>query len=465
MLTDTHAHLDHERFDSDRDDVITRAADAGIGLIVNPGTTIETSEKAVQLSERYDAVYAAVGIHPSDADSFNETSIDRLRELSRSAKVVAIGEIGLDFYWDGVPHSEQEQVFREQIRLAHELSLPVIVHSRNAEARTLEILREERAQKIRGVLHCFGGTLEQAQTARKLGFLIGINGPVTFKNSDRADLASRFVIDSILIETDSPYLAPHPHRGDRNEPAHVKLVAEKLAETGPFSLDDIHRITSHNARRLFGIGDVDATRIAYNIRDSLYLNITNECTLTCAFCPKTHGDFTVKGHSLQLDREPSVDEILEAVGDPAQWREVVFCGYGESTLRLETMKEVAGRLRRMGMNRIRLDTDGLANFVYERDITPELAGLIDAVSVSLNAPDAETYKRVCRPGKEGDAWLGVQDFIRRVKQHVPEVTASMVAMPRVDVEKTRHIAEDELGVDFRARDYNVMGEGYDSKKK
>lgn len=465
MLTDTHAHLDAEQFDRDRDDVIMRARDAGVGIIINPGTTIESSRRAVELAEQYGEVYAAVGIHPSDANTFDEESIEVLRTIASHEKVVAMGEIGLDFYWDGVPHTEQERVFREQIRLARELDLPVIVHSRDAEARVLEILREERAQKIRGVLHCFGGTLDQAQEARKLGFLIGVDGPVTYKNSDRLDVVRRFVIDSVLIETDSPYLAPHPYRGKRNEPAFVAHVAEKLAEPGPYTLDDIHRITTSNARRLFGIGDVDATRIAYPIRDSVYLNITNQCTLSCAFCPKVHGDFIVKGHNLHLDREPTVDEIIDAVGDPTRYREVVFCGYGESTLRFETMKEVARRLRKLGAKRIRLDTDGLANFVYERDVTPELAGLIDAISVSLNAPSAEMYTRICRPGKEGNAYEGVKDFIRRVKQYVPDVTTSVVAMPKVDVDACKHIAEKELGVTFVARDYNVVGEGYEKRER
>jgi len=292
---------------------------------------------------------------------------------------------------------------------------------------------------------------------------------VTYKNSDRAELVQGFVIDSILIETDSPFLAPHPHRGERNEPAFVKHVAEKLAEPGPFTLDDIHRITTHNARRLFGIGDLDATRIAYPIRDSLYLNITNECTLSCVFCPKTVGDFMVKGHNLQLEREPSADDIIDAVGDPARWREIVFCGFGESTLRLETMKEVAQRLRAQGVDRIRLDTDGLANFVYGRDVTPELAGLIDAVSVSLNAADPETYWKVCRPGipreQARDAWLAVQDFIRRVKEHVPEVTASMVTMPQIDVLAVEKIVRDDLGVAFAAREYTVVGEGYEHREE
>jgi TatD DNase family protein len=234
-------------------------------------------------------------------------------------------------------------------------------------------------------------------------------------------------------------------------------VADALAALGPFTLDDIHRITSHTARRLFRIGNPDMARIAYSIRNSLYLGITNRCTLSCVFCPKTHGDLTVKGHTLRLNHEPTIDEIMESIGEPLGWKEIVFCGYGETTLRLDTMKEVARRLKKLGVRRIRLDTDGLANFVHERDVTPELDGLIDALSVSLNAPDAETYTRICRPSKPGNALEAVKDFIRRAKAHVPEITATAVGMPNLDVEACRGIAEVDLGVMFRCREYNVVG--------
>jgi len=463
MLVDTHAHLDLSAFDADREDVIRRAADAGVGIIIDPGIHLESSRAAIRLAEAYDAVYAAVGIHPHDSATFDERSIDALAELAEHPKVVAIGEIGLDFYRDYAAKSLQEQAFRMQLHLARERDLPVIIHSRAAEDRVLEILREEhmgggrRKGRPRGVLHCFGGTLDQAKTARRMGFLVGIAGPVTYRGSDRLALGRGFVIDNILIETDAPYLAPAPHRGQRNEPAFIRLVAEKLAEPGPFTLDDVERITTHAARALFRIGESDPTRIAYAIRDSLYLNITNRCTLSCTFCPKSYGEFTVKGHSLALEREPTVEEIMAAVGDVSRWREIVFCGFGETTLRFETMKEVARRLRALGVTRIRLDTDGLANFVHERDVTPELAGLVDAVSVSLNAPDPATYVKLVRPGKPGDAFGGVQDFIRRVKRYVPDVTATVVGLPNLDVEACRRIAEDELGVKFRVREYDVVG--------
>ena len=457
MLTDTHCHLDLPHFDADRDDVIRRAHDAGVEYIVNPGIHVESSRKAVALAEKYDGIYAAVGVHAHDMETWNAGTIDELAKLAEHPKVVAIGEVGLDHYRDYAPHDLQEKAFRAQIRLARDLRKPLIVHSRGAESRVIEILKEERAHMVRGVLHCWGGTLEEAQAARKLGFYLGFTGNVTFKKSDRIEIARKLSIDSLLIETDAPYMAPVPHRGKRNEPAFVKHVAERLISAGPFTIEDAERITSHNARALFGLGGTDTTRLAYSIRDSLYLNVTNRCTLACTFCPKFR-DFHVKGHNLELvNGEPTVDELMAAVGDPLRWREVVFCGYGEPTLRLEEIKETARRLRAAGVKRIRLNTDGLANFVYERDVTPELDGLIDAVCVSMNAPDEATYNKLCRPGKVGNAYQGMKDFIVRAKAHIPEVTATVVGLPKLDVESCRRIVEDELGVAFRLREYNEVG--------
>jgi TatD DNase family protein len=456
MLIDTHAHLDLEDFDNDRDEVIRRAQTAGIEYIINPGIHLESSRRCVELAEKYDCIYAAVGVHPHDSQTFDENTIDELRELAAHPKVVAIGEIGLDHHYDLAPHDVQERVFREQIRLANELHKPLIIHSRDAERKVLDILREERAHMVRGILHCWGGTLEEAREGRKLGFLVGFGGAVTFKNSDRLDVARKMVIDSIVVETDAPYMAPVPMRGKRNEPAFMAHTAKKLISAGPFTLDDVERITSHNAKKLFGIGDSEPSRIAYPIRESLYLNITNRCTLACTFCPKFR-DYNVKGHNLELQVEPTPDEVMDAIGDPLAWDEIVFCGYGEPTLRLDLIKDVASRLKKAGVKHIRINTDGLANFVYERDVTPELDGLIDSLSVSLNAPDEVTYNKLCRPGKPGNAYQGMKDFITKAKAHIPQITATVVGMPKIDVEECRRIVEDELGVTFKAREYTVMG--------
>ncbi len=456
MLTDTHAHLDLPQFDDDRQEVIKRASEVGIDAIINPGINIESSRAAIELAASDSLIHAAVGVHPSEVGSFSSATLDELADLAGSPKVVAIGETGLDFFREYHPREEQEEAFRSQIRLAVDMKLPLIIHSRGAEERVLEILKEERGKRVGGVLHCWGGTEKQARHGHDLGFLLGFGGTLTFKNADHLAVASSLPIDWVVLETDAPYLAPVPHRGKRCEPSHVALSAKRLASEGSLTLDDVHRVTTHNAKRLFGLDDTSPTKIAYTIRRSRYLNVTNRCTLACAFCPK-FDDPNVKGHDLALTTEPSVNEVLAAVGDPTQWDEVVFCGFGEPTLRLDMMLEVATELKKSGVKRIRLDTDGLANHVYERDVTPRFAGLIDEVSVSMNAPDEVTYAKICRPGKPEGAWSGVLDFIRCVKQHVPSVTATVLAMPSMDIEASRRIAEDELGVSFRVREYDVVG--------
>ena len=219
--------------------------------------------------------------------------------------------------------------------------------------------------------------------------------------------------------------------------------------------EDVARITSLNAFRLFGIGEIDqSAKIAYRIRNSLYLNITNRCTNACTFCAKFR-DFTVKGHQLHLDHEPSTAEIIRAIGTASDYEEVVFCGYGESLLRLDTVKEVATWLKQQGVT-VRINTDGQANLVHGRNIIPELQGLVDSISVSLNAADPETYQKYCRSTFGLDAYQGVKDFLTAAKGVIPSVTATVVTLPGLDLAACRKAAE-ELGVEYREREYNEVG--------
>jgi TatD DNase family protein len=259
----------------------------------------------------------------------------------------------------------------------------------------------------------------------------------------------------MLVETDCPYLSPQSWRGKRCEPAYVRSTAEKLSEIKGLTLEDVARITSLNAWRLFGIGEVDqSTRIAYVIRNSLYLNITNRCTNSCTFCAKFR-DFTVKGHQLCLEREPTAEEVKKAIGDPSAYDEVVFCGYGEPLLRLDLVKEIAGSLKQHDIT-VRINTDGQANLVHGRDILPELAGLVDAISVSLNAPDAATYQEICQSEYGEQGYPAILDFLVKAGQHIPTVTATAVALPGIDIDACRKVAE-ELRVGFRERAYNEVG--------
>jgi TatD DNase family protein len=458
LLIDTHAHLDNGRFAEDLDAVLKRAADNGISHILTIGCDLESSRQSVALARKYPEVHAAVGIHPHDAAEASDEAIDELRVLiERESKVVAVGETGLDFYRDRCPRDVQRQAFRRQIGLAREVKKPLVVHDREAHDEILQILREEGAAETGGVLHCFSGDVVMARACIELGFYISFPGTLTYPGNEvLRDVARAVSTDHVLLETDCPYLAPQPLRGRRNEPAFVRHTAEELARLKNLSVEDIARITSLNANRLFGIGRRDqSTKIVYKIRNSLYLNITNRCSNACGFCAKFR-DFTVKGHWLQLDHEPDAAEVKQAIGDPTGYDEVVFCGYGEPLLRLDLVKQVAAWLKERGI-RVRINTDGQANLVYGRNILPELAGLVDAVSVSLNAPDAETYQQLCRSRFGLKGYQAVKEFIREARGFIPSVTASAVTVPGTDIEACRKVAEKELGVRFLERRYNEVG--------
>ena len=268
-LTDTHCHLYFNKFDDDRDEVIARATEAGLTRILVPGITLETSLASVKLADAHPEVFAAVGIHPTDALTWTEATRSELRELAQNPRVKAIGEIGLDYYWDTAPHDLQRDILQEQLSLAKELSLPVVIHLREKDdtlygncAEDLLSLLGKWVANLRteahplashpGVLHSFSGNAETAQRAIDLGFLIGVTGPVTFKNAhQRRELIASIPLEHLLIETDSPFLAPAPKRGRRNEPAYVAYVAEKVAEIHAKTPADVAEITSANAARLF----------------------------------------------------------------------------------------------------------------------------------------------------------------------------------------------------------------------
>jgi TatD DNase family protein len=454
-LIDSHAHIYYRDYAGDFEEMLQRAADAGVAAMLVVGTDIESCRESVELADKYPQLYAAVGIHPHDAGRITDACYDIIRELALSSpKVVAIGEIGLDFYRDRSPRTDQERVFRTFLRMAKELGKPVIVHDRDAHQQVMNCLLEEHAEQ--GVLHCFSGDSAMAAEAIAMGFYISIPGTITYPaNEALREVVRTTNIDRMLVETDCPYLTPVPHRGKRNEPAYVRLAAESVARIKGLTLEDVGRITTKNVRDLFGIRLWDqSTKIAYKIRNSLYLNITNQCSNRCSFCAK-FDNFTVKGHNLLLDGEPSFDEIMEAVGQPSEIEEIVFCGYGEPLIRLELVKKVATELKGRGYQ-IRINTDGQANQVHRRNILPELAGLVDSISVSLNAPDADTYEQICNTpfGKAG--FEAVCTFIREAQLHIPQVVASAVTLPGIDIEACRNLAE-SLGAEFRIREYAEVG--------
>ena len=255
MFIDTHCHLEDENFSSDRAEVLERAKFAGVERIINFGSTFQSSIAVTELAENFSALYAGVGIHPEEIDDFDDKTCARLAELAADKKVVAIGEIGLDYHWekDSQRRLIQQKIFIAQLDLARQLNLPVCVHDRDAHADTLKILQTE-ARDLRGVLHCYSGSVETAREVFKLGWFIGVDGPLTFKNSAKLpEVVKAAPRDRLLIETDAPYLAPTPHRGKRNEPAYVVEVAKKLAELRGETLEEVAEYTAANANELYKI--------------------------------------------------------------------------------------------------------------------------------------------------------------------------------------------------------------------
>lgn len=253
MLFDTHAHFDDERFDADRDEMLEQMKDFGVTNITNIGSSMESSRRSVELAEKYDFIYASVGVHPSETENLTEADMEELRRLAQHPKVRAIGEIGLDYHYpDDVAPDIQKKWFIRQLDLAQELNMPVIIHDRDSKGEALEILKQKNISN--GVVHCFSGSAETAREIIKLGMMISFTGVLTFKNARRAIEACAAVpTDRLMIETDCPYMAPEPHRGERNHSGYVRYVAEKMAEIKGISYEEMVGITDRNAKRFYGI--------------------------------------------------------------------------------------------------------------------------------------------------------------------------------------------------------------------
>jgi TatD DNase family protein len=463
MIIDTHAHIDVDAYDEDREAVIARARENGVQYMVNIGCDIESSYRSMELAEQYDFIYATAGIHPHDVKSINAESYAHLRQLLLHPKVIALGEIGLDFFKDYSPHDEQRTHFRKQIQLAREMNKPIIIHSRDAKDDIIAILSEFYAKDATahsGIFHCFSGDQELADKALEMGFYISFSGAITFKNAeDLRNVAKTIPADRLFAETDCPYLTPVPHRGKRNEPAYVNFTAEKLAEIRGLKIEDVQRTMALNFFELFGIGENAKTgTISYKIRNSLYLNLTQRCTADCIFCTRLTKP-VVQGYNLALKREPTAKEVWDAIDNVKNYDEIVFCGFGEPTLRLDVIKEVAKKIKDAG-GRVRLNTNGHGNVINKRNILPELSGLIDEISVSLNADNSDAYDKICQPLPmfRNGIYDKIKEFITESKKYIPEVQASIVTHQKnVDEAQCETLIHQEFGVKYRARRYNIVG--------
>ncbi len=468
MLVDTHVHLDHPEFDPDREGVLRRAFDAGVqSLVAVAAASLEkrSAQETLELAEKHAAVHAAIGVHPHDARAATEACLEDLEDRLRHPRVLFLGEIGLDYHYRNSPANLQRSAFQRQLRIARERNIPVILHCRDAWNDLFSILKKEsRGGKWRGIVHAFSGTPEQALASRDLGLLVSFSGMVTFRSAaPLRQAAAGLRLDQILVESAAPHLAPVPYRGRRNEPAFVVKVAESLARAMDVTFEDVARNTTANFHRITGHpGPADGDVLVYTIRDRLYVNLTNRCTARCVFCRRESAP-VASGYNLSLAVEPGVRAYLEAIGDPTRYREIIFCGFGEPTLRLDELIEIARHLKHRGI-RTRLNTNGHGNLIHGRNIVPDIAPFLDEISISIDAADPQTYNRVVRPDFGQDSFAAVVDFVRECAGKIPSVCLTAVDLPGVDLEACRKLAA-ELNVDFRAREYQRMVGSTDFKKE
>lgn len=452
MFIDTHSHLFYPNFKDDLDEVIKRAGETGVDYIIVPATDIATSKEVIVLTEKYDNIFGAVGIHPHETKEWDSSLIQEIESLAANKKIVAIGEIGLDYYYDYSPKEKQIEAFKAQIDLALKLDLPVIIHNRDSDEDMMEIIGSYCGSGLKAQFHCFNGSLKNATELMHMNYMISFTGNITFKKADELiEVLKHIRIDQILLETDSPFLTPVPFRGKRNEPAYVKYIAEKVAEVHNMSVEEVGRITSYNSFRMFGIGEKMKTSFTYKIGNSLYINVTNRCNSHCSFC-RRRDDPVLKGYNLGMtkDEEPDAEFYINEIGDPTVYEEIVFCGYGEPTIRWDVVKKISRYVKEKG-GRTRLNTNGHGSHINKRDIAPECNGLIDVVSISINSFNPKQYAELS--GLETRMFNEMINFAKRVKSYVEKVVMTIVNIEGIDVEKTKQTVEEKIGAEFRIRPY------------
>lgn len=452
MFIDTHAHLFYPNFEGELDEIISRAKQNDVDYILVPATDLKTAEEVIDLTERYEMVYGAVGVHPHDTKNWTSSLISKIEKLAKHKKIVAIGEIGLDYYYDFSPKEKQREAFKAQIELALKLDLPVIIHNRDSDEDVMEIIRGYCGAGLKAQFHCFNGSLKDAMELVGMNYMISFTGNITFKKADNLrKILQHIPPENLLLETDSPFMTPVPHRGKRNEPAYVKFVAEKIAELHKLRIEDVARITSFNAFRMFGIGSKPETAFTYKLGNSLYINVTNRCNANCVFCKRKEYPI-LRGYNLGMERseEPSADVYIKEIGNPKDYSEIVFCGYGEPIIRWDIVKEISKYVKDNGGN-TRLNTNGHGNIINKKDITSEMKGMIDVVSISLNTFDPRQYSELV--GLETSYFDEMIDFAKKSKPYVDKVVMTIVSIDEVDIERARKITEEEIGAEFRVREF------------
>jgi TatD DNase family protein len=452
MFIDTHAHLFFENFKDDVDEVIQRAKDNNVDFIVVPATDLKTAKEAIELAEKYEQIYATVGVHPHDTNDWNENLIADIEALAKHPKVVAIGEIGLDYYYDFSPQDQQIKAFKSQLDLAIKLKLPVVIHNRDSDEDMMDIISPYCGTGLKAQFHCFNSSLEDAIEYMKMNHFISFTGNITHKKNDSLrDILKHIDLNHIMLETDSPFMTPVPFRGKRNEPSYVSYVAKQIADVHKISVEEVGRITSLNAFRFFGIGTPPKTSYTYLLGNSLYINVTNRCNADCTFCRRKEDPF-LRGYNLGMKRseEPPAITYIKEIGDPKRYDQIVFCGYGEPTIRWDIVQEVAKYVKANG-GITRINTNGHGNIINKKDITSEMKDVIDIVSISFNTFDSKQYAELMKVTE--DHFEAMKNFARLAKQYVKKVVMSVVSLDEVEIEKSRKVVEEDIGVEFRVREY------------
>ncbi len=457
---DTHVHLEMDAFDADRAEVLARARAAGVEQFVNAGSEPEANRRALALAQAEPDVFAAAGLHPHEFPRLGPEACDGLRAQLAENKVVALGETGLDYHlfpeFPPPDRAAQREAFARQLRLARVFELPLIVHVREAEDDAFALLKQQGPFPAGGVFHCYGGGPAHLDTVLEFGFHLGFGGTATYPKAESVRAALQAApAERLLLETDAPYLPPQPRRGQRNEPAWLKEVADFAAGLRGQAPENLAELTTRNAQRLFRVVPGDPGVLVYRLEGSLYVNLTNRCSAHCAFCPRDR-DRRFRGQDLTLQREPTAAETLQAIGDPGRFGEIVFCGLGEPVLRLPVLLAVAREIKQRG-GRVRVNTNGQADAVFQRDILPDCRGAVDEWSVSLNTAHPEQYQQWVRPATGPETFPRVLDFIGRAVQAGFRVSVTAVESPEVDAAALQALCR-RLGARYRGRERKRLSE-------
>ncbi len=399
---DSHSHLDDDYLFEKIDTVLNNAKKSNVKKIIT--VLSEPYDKYFLRFEKllkFENIYGIIGVHPHNAKDYNldiEKKIIHFVEKHKN-KIVAIGEIGLDYYYNFSPKEIQIEVFKRQIKLAEKLNLPIVIHTRNAEEETLKILLEQKLLSSRKVLlHCYTASYEFLKQILKYpDVYFSFSGIITFNKAEDLRKQLKLIsISKILIETDSPYLAPVPFRGKKNEPSYVIYTAKKISEVLSIDESVLSEILTKNTLRFFNIKDAKLNQhFVYEYKGNLYINLTTECNLNCPFCVKRNVIF--HNYNLFLHDEPEVEEVIDKLKkmNLNDYLEIVFCGFGEPLIRYEKVKKIASYIKKMGYTgTIRVNTNGLAEFFLNKKILEEIADCIDIISISFNATDEKYYVKL-----------------------------------------------------------------------